>query len=239
MTRGLFITGTDTGAGKTMVTAALAAALRRRGWRVGVMKPVETGCLREDGRLVPEDAVLLRRASSCTAPLDVINPYALREPLAPALAAEREGVVIAMAHLRACHERLAAEHDLMLVEGAGGLLVPLTATSTMLDLASELNLPLLIVARNVLGVINHAALTVRVAQQGGVPVAGVVLNHTAPGGDLAMETNAAAIRRWVPAPLLAELPYREERNDEALAALGERLDIESILAACQEAMYIS
>jgi len=133
---GIFITGTNTGVGKTVVTAALTLALRDRGLRVGVMKPAETGCPEEEGGLQPQDALFLRGISGCETPLEVINPYALREPLAPALAAEFDGVQIDLAHIRASYRRLENEHDIVLVEGAGGLLVPLTSSATMLDLAS-------------------------------------------------------------------------------------------------------
>ena len=226
---GFFITGTDTGAGKTVVTASLALALRRRGLRVGVMKPVETGCLREDDRLVPQDALFLLEASGCQAPLELVNPYALAEPLAPALAAEREGIRIELARLEACYRELARRYDMVLVEGAGGLLVPLTEQHTMLDLANGLGLPLVVVARNILGVINHTALTVAVARQHGAGVLGVVLNHPDPDSDLATQTNAAALRRWAGAPLLGEMPYVPNLDQGTLAACGEQLGIDQLL----------
>ena len=119
MSLGLFITGTDTEVGKTVVTAALAAALAKRGLRVGVMKPAESGCPSLEGRLMPQDALFLKAMSGCTAPLELINPYAFVPPLTPALAAEMAGVAIEIDHIRACYRQLTATHDIVLVEGAG------------------------------------------------------------------------------------------------------------------------
>ncbi|MBX5449089.1 dethiobiotin synthase [Thermogemmatispora sp.] len=219
-----FVTGTDTGVGKTIVTAALAAALVQRGLRVGVMKPAETDCLPEQGRDGAQDAQFLRRVARCTAPLELIVPYALPLPLAPALSAEEAGVTIELAEIVRCYRQLLATHDVVLVEGAGGLLVPLTAQQTMLDLAVTLGLPLLVVARNVLGVINHTCLTVAVASQR-ARVLGVVLNH--PGApdesDLSVRSNANALQRWCPVPLYGPLPHLANLNEEALAAAGSQL----------------
>ncbi len=220
MSRGVFITGTDTGVGKTLVGAALAAALRARGLRVGVMKPVETGCLSDNGELVAQDARFLIAAAGCSAPYAQINPYAFEPPVAPALAAEMAGMTVDLEHLHACYLQLATEHDIVLVEGAGGLLVPLTATQSMHDLAVLLDLPVLVVARNILGVINHTALTVQVAHQRS-RVVGVVLNNAQP--DAAMPSNADSLRRWVNAPLLGEVPYMAAHNQQTLRMVGDTL----------------
>lgn len=224
MKKGYFITGTDTGVGKTVVTASLAVALRGQGFNVAVMKPVETGCREEDGRLVPQDALFLRTASSCTAPLELITPYAFADPLAPAIAAEFAGASIDINQIRRCYQALLARHDIVLVEGAGGLLVPLTDRVTMLDMANALDLPLLIVARNVLGVINHTSLTVAVARTSGT-VLGVVLNQTEPddADDLSRLTNEQALRRWCKAPVYCKLPYMSMAFPGALHLLGEVL----------------
>ena len=204
---GLFITGTDTGVGKTVVTAALALALMERGLRVGVMKPVESGCPRVGNRLVPQDALFLQRAADCKADFSLINPYALAAPLAPALAAEMEGMNIRLEVIQQSFHKLSSTHDIVLVEGAGGLLSPLFGDKTTLDLAHALSLRLVIIARNILGTINHTALTVRVAQAAGLQVAGVVLNNALPAPEVAGHANADALRRWVTAPFLGEMPY--------------------------------
>jgi dethiobiotin synthetase len=234
MKRACFVTGTDTGVGKTMITAALAAALAGRGLRVGVMKPAETDCDPARGREGAQDACLLREAAGCTAPLAWIVPYALPLPLAPALSAERAGVVIDPGHIQDCYRRLLEQHDVVLVEGAGGLLVPLTGEQTMLDLAASLGLPLLVVARNVLGTINHTCLTVEVARRR-CRVLGVVLNHSTPPdlGDPAVSSNAASLRRWCPVPLYGPAPYLAERSQAALRALGELLLAGPLLAGME------
>ncbi|HEY1012606.1 MAG TPA: dethiobiotin synthase [Herpetosiphonaceae bacterium] len=224
MRKGIFVTGTDTGVGKTVVTAALAAGLRARGLRVGVMKPAETGCAQRDGELVPEDALFLRAAAECQAPLELICPYRLPEPLAPALAAELAGVEIEMERLQSCYAELAASHDVVLVEGAGGLLVPLTATHTMRDLAAALDLPVLVVSRNVLGTINHTLLTLEALRER--PVLGVVLNAAQRPDDRAAASNARALRQWAAAPLLATLPHVPAVTADVIRALGAMLPLE-------------
>jgi dethiobiotin synthetase len=229
-TRGLFITGTDTGVGKTQVTAILSVALRSRGFHVGVMKPVETGCLVKQGCLVPQDSLFLRQISGCRAPEELVTPYTFLEPLAPAVAAQHEGQEIDLAHLVRCYELLANEHDIVLVEGAGGLLVPLTPQESFLDLAARLDLPVLVVARNILGTINHTALTVIVAAQH-CHVPGIVLNTLSPeAGDESQASNAEALQRWGRAPLLGVLPYNPERTPKSLLAQSAHIDLIPIVS---------
>jgi dethiobiotin synthetase len=206
----LFVTGTDTGVGKTFVACALAAALRARGRRVAVLKPVETGV---DGE--PEDAVRLRAAAGDPAPLDEICPYRLRAPLAPAVAARLEGVTIDVDGLVALVACRAAAADVLLVEGAGGLLVPIAGRTTYLDLAVRLRLPVLIVAANRLGAINHCALTARVAAAAGLTVRGLVLSQTTPARDASADTNAAEIAALTGLPCLGVLPHAARPEDVA------------------------
>jgi dethiobiotin synthetase len=228
-TRGLFITGTDTGVGKTQVAAVLAVALRSRGLRVGVMKPVETGCPVEQDRLMPQDSLFLRQISGCRASQELVTPYTFFEPLAPAVAARHEGREVDLAHLVHCYETLANEHDVVLVEGAGGLLVPLTQQESFLDLAASLDLPLLVVARNILGTINHAALTVVVASQR-CRVLGIVLNTLSSAAeDESQASNVESLRLWGRAPLLGVLPYGPERTPESLLAQSAHIDLATIL----------
>jgi dethiobiotin synthetase len=228
--KGLFITGTDTGVGKTQVTAILAVALRSRGLRVGVMKPVETGCPVEQGHLMPQDSLFLRQISGCSAPQELVTPYTFLEPLAPAIAAQHEGREIDLTHLVRCYEALADEHDFVLVEGAGGLLVPLTQEKSFLDFAISLNLPLLVVARNMLGTINHTALTVMAASQH-CHVLGTVLNTlSAEVEDESQASNVQALQLWGRAPLLGSLPYNPERTPESLLAQSVHIDLTTILS---------
>jgi dethiobiotin synthetase len=124
--KGLFVTGTDTGIGKTYVACGIAAAWRTRGLDVGVMKPAETGCRARNGVLVPADAQKLLRASRAGDPIDLVNPYRFRLPLAPAVAAAQEGAPIRIAAILKAYRQLRKRHSRMLVEGAGGIMVPLT-----------------------------------------------------------------------------------------------------------------
>lgn len=219
------ITGTDTGIGKTTVACAMAAALRARGLRVGVAKPFETGCTAgAGGVLVPADAERLRFFSGCQEPLDRICPYRCAEPLAPAVALEREGRRADLNNLRQIVEGIAARHDVTLIEGAGGLLVPVDGTTTFADLAERWGLPVLVVVGNRLGALNHAQLTVRHLESRGVAVAGYVVNALGPETDLAAVTNIAMLESLL-GPPLGSLPWLGEvRCDEAtrvrLAALG-------------------
>jgi dethiobiotin synthetase len=199
---GLLVTGTDTGVGKTFVTCALALALRELGRRVSVMKPVETGVLDQ-----AEDAVALRRAAADPAPLHDVCPWRLRAPLAPSVAARLEGTAVDPGRLEALVHRRLEEADVLLVEGAGGLLVPIVDSITWADLAARLGLPILIVAANRLGTVNHCALTTRVAEQMGLAVLGIVLSQPQPERDPSAESNAATITSLTALPVLAELPH--------------------------------
>lgn len=223
MTDGIFITGTDTGVGKTVVAMAIASTLRRRGYRVGVMKPVESGCARQNGQLIGQDAQLLVEASGCTAPIEQVNPYALELPLAPALAAEREGRAIDMAVIQSCFAGIAAHHDVTVVEAAGGLLSPFAGSLTMRDLGRALGLPTVIVVANALGAINHAALTVEAAERVGLPILGLVLNDTREDPDEATRTNAASLVRWGGAPLIGHVPYIRVGDFLAMARAGDEI----------------
>ncbi len=233
MGRGIFITGTDTGVGKTLVACGLAALLKTLGYRVGVMKPVETGCVEKDGQLFPQDAFYLKEASGCEESLEKICPYRLRAPLAPSVAAAREKTKIDVSALTEIYSEISSAHDVTLVEGAGGLLVPLLSHYTYADLAKLLKLPLLVVAANRLGAINHALLTLEHASCRGLTVLGYVLNQLESAPSLAAETNAEALLSLTAGPCLGEIPYIEdlEAKRASLANLfEERLDLRPLEA---------
>jgi dethiobiotin synthetase len=220
-----FITGTDTGVGKTLVTGSIAAALSTGGLSVGVLKPCESGCDEKDGELVPADAVFLRNMAGCDDGLDAVCPYRLRTPLAPGVAAQREGIVIDPARIQELFAASCRRHDSVLVEGAGGLLVPVTDTLLTMDLVKLLALPLIIVGRLSLGAINHTLLTVREAQRAGIAVAGIILNQTAQEHGLAEQTNPEVICRLTDAPLLGSIPFvpaSVRRDRKALGNLAQR-----------------
>jgi dethiobiotin synthetase len=209
MGSGIFITGTDTGVGKTLVAATLATYLRDLGYRVGVMKPVETGCQEIDGKLMPEDATRLKEASGCAEPVETICPYRLREPLAPSIAAERAGVKIDIDHLLDLYGEISAKHDITLVEGAGGLMVPLLPSYTYADFARVLKLPIIVVAANRLGAINHLLLTLEHASCKGLGVLGYVLNQVSSEASLAGDTNREVLASLTGVLCLGELPFVE------------------------------
>lgn len=183
----LFITATDTGVGKTIVTAGLARALRKAGYDVGVMKPIATG-----GRIrrisghkscVSSDAELLRKVSGVKDDLDLINPVCLIPPLAPSVAAQVSNQRINLNRIYKAYQILKKRHEILLVEGIGGLLVPIKDNYLVSDLISDLpagkaglKLPILIVARPNLGTINHTLLTINVARMKGLKIKGFIFN---------------------------------------------------------------
>jgi len=198
--RGYFVTATDTGVGKTFVTAALAAALRARGRDVAVFKPVQSGAVADDPS---GDAVLL--GADCV--------YAFSAPLAPLVAARAEGRTIELEPILARAEELGREHELLLVEGAGGLLVPLADDLDLADLAAALGLPLIIVARAGLGTVNHTLLTIEAARTRGLDLAGVLLNGKS---DESTAENAALIEERSGVRVLAQVPRLADPADAAV-----------------------
>lgn len=215
-TRGIFITGTDTGVGKTIVASAIAHHLRKKGLRVAVLKPVTSGAVIIDGILTSEDAELLRWASACNAPDSDIAPYLLREPLAPSESAACEGVVIELRLVCEAFERLSASHDFVIVEGSGGLLVPLAPNLLVADLVAELSLPLLIVARPNLGTVNHALMTCECARSRDIKVMGVVINGQPEQPGQAEQYAARLISEFAAVSIPAVLPRCNGDDEKAV-----------------------
>lgn len=219
MSSGLFVTGTDTGVGKTIVTAALARALRLRGVNVGVMKPVTSGCSERNGELISDDAELLSWAAGIECDEDVA-PYRLREPIAPVEAAQIDGVRVDFDRIVSGYRRLAERHEFMLVEGAGGLMVPLNGGLLVADLVHRLDLPLLVVARPGLGTINHSVLTCFAATQMAIEVKGVIVNRFPAVPGLAEKGSPHQIGALCGAPILGvwdDVPGAAEAVVEQLA----------------------
>ena len=196
--RGLFVTGTDTGVGKTRVAVALIHALRARGLRVAGMKPVSAGSA--PGEL-NEDVVALVQAANVDADVRDVNPYAFAEPIAPHIAAQRAGVRIELDVIAAAYSRLAARADMVVVEGAGGWRVPLNEHEDMADLAGHLGLPVVLVVGLRLGCLNHALLTAESVAHRRLPWAGWVGNHIEPAMPQAAE-NVASLHMRLPGPCL-------------------------------------
>ena len=214
-TLSLFVTGTDTGVGKTLVSAALLHTLARHHSRVVGMKPVAAGTECINGVQANEDVLALRAASSCAVPPELDNPVLLPDPVSPHIAAARTGVRIDIAHLVACHRALTALADAVVVEGAGGFLVPLSATETGADLAQALSLPVLLVVGLRLGCLNHALLTAEAIRARGLTLAGWVANQV-DATMLAQEDNIAFLQQNLQAPLLASIPFQATPNPRAL-----------------------
>jgi dethiobiotin synthetase len=204
--RGFFVTGTDTGVGKTVVAGGLARALRARGASVATFKPVQSGALADD---LTGDAALL--GATCV--------YALEAPVAPIVAARRAGVTIELEQILRAADRLVAAHDVLVAEGAGGLLVPLAPNLLVADLARALGLPLVVVARAGLGTVNHVLLTLEAAAARGLDVVAVVLSGEA---DESTDDNAALIRSSAGDISIVRVPVtdRPEEHLDGLAALA-------------------
>ena len=221
----LFVTATDTEAGKTFVSCAIAKALRVRGRDVGVMKPVASGCDGGAGHgQVSEDAVLLARASGAADRGELVTPVAFAAPLAPTAAARAEGASFERGRIFEAFAELRARHEFLIVEGIGGLLVPLEGTWTVRDLAREMGAPVAVVSRDALGTINHTALTVEAARAGGLEVRGIVLNRL-PGGapDLSCGTNAREIEELTGVRVVARLGPAADFDEAARAFDDEAL----------------
>jgi dethiobiotin synthetase len=207
--RGLFVTGTDTNVGKTFVACLLARSLRDVGVDVGVMKPIETG-VSSNG---PEDARALRAAANVDDSLDRICPIRFTLPASPEAAARAEGRSCSLEPIRTAFDLLAARHEFMLVEGAGGLLVPIDRQTDMADLARELGLPLLVVARSGLGTVNHTRLTLEAARARGLEIFGVVASSSHAGENAADDRNLDGLRERLGSLLVLELPYAPVGSD--------------------------
>ncbi len=215
MARGIFITGTDTGVGKTIVAAGLALALKHRGMKVGVMKPVATGCLGEnDHRLVSVDAAyLFEAAENEYAPLT--SPVRFRNPVAPSVASVYETREVDVGAIRSAYQQLQQHYDYILVEGIGGLLVPLKKNYLVANLIRDLDLPILIVSRPTLGTINHTLLTVDSALIRGFFIKGIIFNRSPlVNYSLAELTNPRVIHEITGIPVLGSLPELEDVDVE-------------------------
>jgi dethiobiotin synthetase len=227
MSRGIFVTGTDTGVGKTLATCALIHALKRHGVAAMPMKPVAAGASMHDGTLANEDSIaLLRAASREMSLMPDVTPVLLREPMAPHIAAAREGRRISLDPILASFARLASASDFLVVEGVGGFAVPLDENLDTVDLARALALPVVMVVGLRLGCLNHALLTARAIEAAGLPLAGWIANAVDPDMPVRDE-NVATLRERLRAPLLGRLPYASSPDARLLAA---RIDVAPLVS---------
>jgi dethiobiotin synthetase len=216
---GLFVVGTDTGVGKTVVTAGIARCLRSRGLTVAVCKPVATGAVIDHGSYVADDTKRLAEAAGHKDHRRVTK-WAFPDPAAPPVAARAAGTQLALAEIADHVKQRAAFDGILLVEGVGGLLCPLTESDTIADLARLLELPLVVVARRSLGTLNHTLMTLEVAYRRGLHVAGLVVCETTPVRGLAEETNVEELRKRTNVPLLAVVPYLQDPFVGTIASLA-------------------
>lgn len=237
--RGLFVTGTDTGVGKTMVTAAITAALRAEGLNAGVWKPVQSGALLGSG---VTDAERLLQGSGINERPEAVAPFTFEAPLTPMLAAKRAGVTLTLKELIAAGEPLAKRYEALLIEGAGGVAVPLTDDALMVDLIAELQVPALIVARSSLGTINHTLLTASFLRHRAIPIVGVIMND---GGlmerydDPSVATNAELIEQYSGLKVLGRFPrlYSEANSENLIHIIRKTIQLVPIRQALQFNQY--
>ena len=215
--QGYFITGTDTGVGKTWVSCGLITALQRRNQRVIGMKPIASGCQRTPAGLRNDDALRLQAVSTVEVPYDSLNPYAFEPPIAPHLAAQEAGVEIAFTRIRALAEALALHADYLIIEGVGGWRVPLGRDGDVAALARALNLPVVLVVGIRLGCLNHAFLSAEAILASGLPLAGWIGNLIDPHTERVTE-NLETLKQGIPAPCLGITPFLPTFAVEPLAA---------------------
>jgi dethiobiotin synthetase len=223
--RGFFVTGTDTGVGKTLVACALLHAFAARGMRAIGMKAVAAGASLEDGALLNDDVAALVAASGVPAPRELVSPYCFAPPIAPHIAAAQAGVAIDIGHIKAAYVKLAARADVVVVEGAGGFRVPLGDGVDTSDLARLLGLPVVLVVGMRLGCLNHALLTADAIGAAGLPFAGWVANHIDPDMMHATE-NVQALEARLRAPLLSRIGYAD---GVGAASVASGFDLDALL----------
>ena len=216
--RGFFVTGTDTGVGKTLIACALLHALGARGIRTTGMKPVASGAERGADGLVNDDVERLIAAANVAAPRDDVNPYCFEPPIAPHIAARRAGTAITLDRIVQSHARLAQRAQAVVVEGVGGFNVPLGPGIDTAQLASRLALPVVLVVGMRLGCLNHALLTAQAIAAAGLTLAGWVANHVDPDMAAANE-NISALESRFAAPLVARVPYSSAPDSRSIAGL--------------------
>lgn len=230
MRRGFFITATDTGVGKTVITAALIKTIGILGLRPCGMKPIETGCIKEGDVLIPSDGMFIKAIAHMEEDIRFISPCCFKSPLAPLPASEIEGISVDLEKIKKAYTELSKNYDAVVVEGIGGLLVPIKRDYFVLDLIREFGLPTIVVSRPGLGTINHTMLTVKYAIKEGLDVAGIIINYIQPPeGTLAEDTNPQIIKQISPVPIIGVFPYLEDMESNTIErAVVKNLNIEMI-----------
>ena len=229
MAYGIFVTGTDTGVGKTLVSATLIKLLQSFKLKVAAMKPIAAGSEWLDGEFKNSDAITLQQAAALSIPYSTINPYALEPAIAPHIAADQIGVTIDLAVIKQSYGILQQQVDVVIVEGAGGWEVPMSSTQSMADIPVALNLSVIMVVGMRLGCLNHALLTQQAIQARNIPLVGWVANCIDP--DMKNQRdNIRYLQQAIQAPLLAHLPYQTPVNVQQLMSVFDRDVMDSVLA---------
>ncbi len=230
MFKGFFITGTDTGVGKTIIAGAMIRLMRSFGVKTCAMKPIESGCGREGNNLIPYDGTFLKQAAHMDEPLRLVTPCCLESPLAPFAAAGIENRKISIDEIKKAYYKLYKTYESIVVEGVGGLMVPIRKDYFVIDLVKEFSLPLLVVAKPGLGTINHTLLTCRAALDAGLEVAGVIINYSRPPeNDLAEKTNPKVLEEVCPVPLIGTFPYLKNMGEDMLERTAlKQFDLETL-----------
>lgn len=239
MNKGLVIIGTDTDIGKTFVSAALLSALRRRGIDTGYMKPLQSGAFRKEGILrAPDVEYILEKTGKELEPgeYEEVSPVRLELPLAPAVAARLREKEIDLSRVLTSYQRLQEKHKCLLVEGVGGLMVPIAKNTLLPELIKSLNLPVLVVTGPGLGTINHTLLTVKIAGRLGIEVSGIIINNYPVEPDIATRTNPDVISRFLNADILGIIPRFENETlvdnwEEIVDIVEEKVNISRVIKA--------
>ncbi|MBF0564941.1 MAG: dethiobiotin synthase [Nitrospirae bacterium] len=244
--KGFFITGTDTGVGKTVVTALLGILLRNEGHRITVLKPIETGCTSREsyrensleGDLVPEDGAFLKSVLGLDQELDDITPFRFSLPLAPLAISQLSGKAINVESLRSilrsainkCHDAVSTvAGEILLIEGIGGLMVPITERYFVYHMIEDSGLPAILVAGNKLGAINHTLLSIEFLSKRGIKTAGIIINNASPdNNDPSKETNPGIIERLSPVPVIGTVPFLPSVDINSMSAISKVLKYDII-----------
>ncbi len=239
MKAGYFITGTDTGVGKTIVSAAILRGFIKKGIKVGAMKPIETGCLNKDGILLPSDGMFLRDMAEMNDPLDLVTPIKFENPLSPLAASRLEDIYIDLDRIFRVFETLKKKYDYIIVEGIGGLMVPIFEEQKkktksfyfVRDLIKDMGLEVIVVSRPTLGTINHTLLTVEALKNKKIPIKGFIINYSnVIKDDISEKTNPPILREILDIPLLGIIPYLAELNKDNIGETAlKSLNFESLI----------
>jgi len=227
MERGFFISATDTSVGKTVVSAAIIRALTIMGFKTAGMKPIETGCLKSGEMLQSSDGAFLKKLTVMDEKINIVSPYLFELPVSPYVASYKEKKEIRLGVILKAYDALLKKYDAIVVEGAGGLYVPIHKDYFMADLAREMELPLVIVARPGLGTINHSLLTISYARSKGVEIAGILFNYISqPEDSVAEKMNPDTLQELTDVPFLGTFPYLPVLEEETIdRAVLRNIDI--------------